>query len=89
MANQDTTSRITTPSYIVGPEGEPTGVILDMPTWLAILTELEDHIDLALWHEHAAEIQALARGERPAGWLDLTEFERELDEAEARGELPS
>jgi hypothetical protein len=32
---------------IVGPEGKPTGVVLDMQAWESLLTMLEDVEDLA------------------------------------------
>jgi hypothetical protein len=77
------------PSYIVGPDGQPTAVLLDWTTWRSLVEQLEDHQDLAILRDAQADLQKLARHERPSGWKSWEEFEAELDSQEATGELPA
>jgi PHD/YefM family antitoxin component YafN of YafNO toxin-antitoxin module len=77
------------PSYIVGPDGEPTAVLVDLVTWRAIIDRLEDQEDLELLRASAEDLETLARGDRPSGWKTWEEFEAELDALEQAGELSS
>ena len=77
------------PSYIIGPDGQPTAVLLDWATWKSIVEQLEDHEDNEILHTAMTDIQMLARHERPVGWKSWEEFEAELDAQEAAGELPA
>jgi hypothetical protein len=51
--------------------------------------QLEDHQDLAILRDAQADIQTLARHERPSGWKSWEEFEAELASREAAGDLPA
>lgn len=69
------------PSYVVGANGHPTAVVLDLAAWQTILAYLEDEEDNEILRRSAADLASLARGERPAGWMAWEDFEAELDEA--------
>lgn len=75
------------PSYVVGANGHPTAVVLDLAAWRAILAYLEDEEDNDILRRSSADLAALARGERPAEWKTWEEFEAELDETPETDEL--
>jgi hypothetical protein len=77
------------PSYVVGPDGQPTAVLVDIATWKSIIEQMEDTEDAEIIRVAAADLEALARGERPAGWKSWEMFEAELDALEEAGELPA
>jgi hypothetical protein len=77
------------PSYVVGANGQPTAVLLDIATWRAIIKHLEDLEDNDILQVVAADLESLAQGQRPTGWKSWNEFEAELDALEAAGELPA
>ena len=77
------------PSYIIGPNGQPTAVLLDWATWKFIVEQLEDNEDNEILQAARADIQMLVRHEHPANWKSWAEFEAELDAQEAAGELPA
>ena len=77
------------PSYIIGPGGQPTAVLLDWITWESILAQLEDREDDEVLRAACADLRTLARHERPTGWKSWADFEAELDTREATGELPA
>lgn len=70
------------PSYVVDPNGRPTAVVIDLVTWKSILAHLEGLEDSALFDVAEADLEALARGHRPPGWVAWSEFEAELDQPE-------
>lgn len=76
-------------SYVVDANGQPEAVIVDISTWQTILEQLEDIADIQILSQAAADLEALAKGTRPAGWQSWEEFEAELDKLEAAGELPN
>jgi len=76
------------PRYVVGPDGRPTAVVIDLPTWKIIVERLEAEEDNDILREAAADLAALASGALPSGWKTLDEFEAELDALEEAGELP-
>jgi hypothetical protein len=77
------------PSFVVGADGRPTAVVIDLVTWQAIVAYLEDEQDGEIMHEAAEDMVSLARGEHPAGWKTWGAFEAELDALEQADELPS
>ena len=87
MPSKESLPMLRSPSYIVGPDGEPTAVLVDLATWRAIIDRLEDQEDLELLRASAEDLEALASGERPSGWKTWEEFEAELDALEQAGEL--
>jgi len=77
------------PSYVIGADGEPTAVLVDIATWQALIRRLEEMEDAEILRESAEDLARLARGQRPAGWKSWEEFEAELDAMEdASGEVP-
>lgn len=77
------------PSYIIGPGGQPTAVLLEWAAWESILEQLEGREDDEVLRAARADLGTLARHERPAGWKSWADFEAELDAREAAGELPA
>jgi len=76
------------PSYVIGADGRPTAVLVDLDSWRTILSRLEDVEDETLLKAAASDLAALARGDRPAGWMTWEAFEAELEAAETAGDLP-
>ena len=80
---------LTAPSFVVGADGRPTAVVIDLATWQAIVAYREDEQDSEIMHEAAEDLASLGRGEHPAGWKTWGAFEAELDALEQADELPS
>ncbi len=59
--------------FIVGQEGKPTAVVLDIQTWEALLSMLEDMEDVQLVRDR------LNNWQTKEGWTHWEEFEAELD----------
>ena len=59
------------PSYIIGPGGQPTAVLLDWVSWESILEQLEGREDDEVLRAARADLGTLARHERPAGLICL------------------
>lgn len=76
------------PGYVIGMDGEPMAVLVDIATWQAIIRRLEDMEDVEVLREMAGDLAMLAEGRRPAGWKSWEEFEAELDALEDSGEVP-
>ena len=76
------------PSYVIGPDGQPTTVLLDWATRKSIIEQLETSEDNKILRAAIMDIQMFARHERPTGWKSWEKFEAELDTQEAAGELP-
>jgi hypothetical protein len=70
------------PSYVIGPGGQPTAVLLDWATWKSIIEQLETSEDNEILRAAMTDIQMLARHERPTGWKSWEEFEAELNAQE-------
>jgi hypothetical protein len=81
-------TRRQSPSLIVGPDGEPTAVIIDLETWRSIVQQLEDRDDIEAIRAVSADLDAFRCGRTPEGWLSWEDFEAELDGLESHGELP-
>ena len=77
------------PSYVIGPDGQPTAVLLDWATWKSIIERLEATEDNEILRAAMTDIQMLTRHERPTGWKSWEAFEAELDAQETAGELPA
>ncbi|HEY4691038.1 MAG TPA: hypothetical protein VIK33_17135 [Anaerolineae bacterium] len=89
MTTQKWLQTIRSPSYVVGPDGQPAAVLVDLATWKSIVERLEDQEDSDILRQAAADLEVLARGERPNGWKAWEEFEAELSEWEEAGEVPA
>lgn len=54
--------------------------MIDIATWESILDRLEDQEDFAILQSMRPNLERLAAGERPEGWLSWEKVEKELDE---------
>jgi hypothetical protein len=70
-----TTNRV---QFVVGAEGKPTGVLLDMATWEHIVDALEDAEDLAVVRETLAALNAAGGDRAKAGFRPWAEVRAEL-----------
>ncbi len=75
------------PSYVIGADGRATAVLVDIKVWRAMIERLENTEDRQILQAAKADLDALAQGQRPAGWKSWEEFEAELDTLETAGEL--
>jgi len=87
-ATAASTLAVQSPGYLVGADGSPMAVLVDIATWRTIIKQLEDVEDGRAVRAAADDLHALARGERPTGWKSWAEFEAELDALEAVDALP-
>ncbi len=81
--------QIQTPTWLVGSNGKPVAIMVDIATWQSILERLEDQEDIALLQAIQPDLERLAAGESPDGWLAWDAFEEELDALESTGALPA
>lgn len=89
MAPSELPQTLRSPSYVVGPDGQPAAVLIDLVTWKSIIERLEDQEDSDILRAVAADLDTLVSGRRPAGWKAWSEFEAELDALEQAGEIPA
>ncbi len=80
---------IQTPTWLVGSDGQPVAVMIDVATWQTIVERLEDQEDFVLIQSLQSDLKRLAAGETPDGWMDWEEFEKELDALESADALPA
>ncbi len=66
--------------YVVGSEGKPTAVLVEIAAWERILKALEDAEDLALAKEALAAIDAVGGDLDKAGFLNWDEVRSELEQ---------
>jgi hypothetical protein len=64
--------------FVVGAEGKPTGVLLDMATWEHIVEALEDAEDVAVVREALAALNAAGGDRAKAGFRPWAEVRAEL-----------
>jgi hypothetical protein len=56
---------------VIGADGRPTAVQIDIETWRKIVETLEDAEDVSLAREALAELEAAGGDPDKAGWLRL------------------
>jgi hypothetical protein len=66
--------------FVVGTDGRPTAVQMDIETWRKVIEALEDAEDVSLAREALAELEAAGGDPDKAGWLRLEDVAREWDE---------
>jgi len=66
--------------FVVGTDGRPTAVQMDIETWRKIVEALEDAEDVSLAREALAELEAAGGDPDEAGWLRLEDVAREWGE---------
>ena len=59
--------------FVVGTDGRPTAIQMDIETWRKIVEALEDAEDVNLAREALAELKAAGGDPGNAGWLRLSE----------------
>lgn len=74
------------PGYVIGMDGEPMAVLVDIATWRALIRRLEDAEDMEALRNIVEDLRALAEGVRPTGWKSWEEFELELEALDATEE---
>lgn len=68
MPTADVLEKLQAPSYIVGANGRPVAVVVDLVTWRAILERLENMQDLAILRSAARDLALLTAGQTPDDW---------------------
>lgn len=63
--------------FVVGADGQPAAVQVNMNIWKQIVAALEDAEDVALAQAALAELKAAGGDPEQAGWLRLEDVERE------------
>jgi hypothetical protein len=66
--------------FVVGTDGRPIAVQMDVETWQRIVEALEDAEDVSLAREALAELEAAGGDPNKAGWLRLEDVAREWRE---------
>jgi hypothetical protein len=61
--------------FVVGSDGEPEAVQIDMEVWREIVAALEDAEDIAVARAALAELEAAGGSPEKAGWLHLDELQ--------------
>lgn len=64
--------------FVVGAEGKPTGVLLDMAIWAHVVAALEDAEDMAVVREALAILNAAGGDRAKAGFRPWAEVRTEL-----------
>lgn len=65
--------------FVIGAEGKPTAVLLDIATWRHILQALEDAEDLTIAKQALAELDAAGGDPEKAGYLVWEQVRAQLD----------
>ncbi len=63
--------------FVVGSDGHPMAVQVDMQVWQRMIAALEDAEDVALARAALAELEAAGGCPEKAGWLRLEDLEKE------------
>ncbi len=63
--------------FVVGADGQPAAVQINMNLWKQIVAALEDAEDVALAQAALAELKAAGGDPEQAGWLRLEDVEHE------------
>ncbi|MFL5800435.1 MAG: hypothetical protein ACJ8CR_01695 [Roseiflexaceae bacterium] len=70
--------------FVVGAEGKPTAVLLDIATWERVLQALEDAEDLVIAKQALAELAATGGDPEKAGYLAWGQARAELEAENAQ-----
>ena len=65
--------------FVIGAEGKPTAVLIDIATWERIVESLEDAEDIALAKEALAALDAVSGDLEKAGFLSWEKVRSELE----------
>lgn len=64
---------------VLGPEGKPTGVLIDIETWQQVLDALEDAEDIALAREALSTLEAAGGNLLQAGYIPWAQARAALE----------
>jgi hypothetical protein len=70
--------------FVVGAEGKPTAVLLDIAVWERVLQALEDAEDLDIAKQALAELAAVGGDPEKAGYLPWNQARAELEATDAQ-----
>jgi PHD/YefM family antitoxin component YafN of YafNO toxin-antitoxin module len=70
--------------YVIGSKGKPTGVLVDLKTWEAILEALEEADDIALAREALAKLDAAGGISEKAGFIPWGKARIDLESQDAK-----
>jgi len=65
--------------FVIGAEGKPTAVLVDIATWERIIQALEDAEDIALAKEALAVLDAAGGDPEKAGFISWERVKAELE----------
>jgi hypothetical protein len=83
--NGSTTSALASQvQFVIGPEGKPTAVLLDIAIWERVLHALEDADDLVIAKQALAELAAAGGDPEKAGYLSWDQVRAELGSSDAQ-----
>jgi hypothetical protein len=68
---------VDTLQFVVGKDGKPTAIQMDIETWRKIVAALEDAEDVSLAREALAELEAAGGDPDKADWLQLEDMAKE------------
>ena len=71
---------VNTLRFVVGTDGKPMAIQMDIETWRKIVEALEDAEDVSLAREALAELEAAGGDPGKAGWLRLEDVAKEWGE---------
>jgi hypothetical protein len=71
---------VNTLRFVVGTDGKPMAIQMDIETWRKIVEALEDAEDVSLAREALAELEAAGGDPDKAGWLRLEDVAKEWGE---------
>jgi hypothetical protein len=69
--------------FVIGAEGKPTAVLIDIATWDRLMQALEDAEDLAIAKQALADLAAAGGDPAKAGYLVWDQIRADLETADA------
>jgi len=70
--------------FVVGAEGKPTAVLLDIATWERVLQALEDAEDLLIAKQALADLAAAGGDPEKAGYLTWEQVRAQIEAGDAQ-----
>ena len=71
---------VNTLRFVVGTDGKPTAIQMDIETWRKIVDALEDAEDVGVTRQAVAELEAAGGDPKKAGWPRLEDVAAEWSE---------